>query len=104
MSSYSFKNVLTQSPEKVKVTILAVLGVVAGLRGWDPDLLETVGVGIAIERVLDLLYVAPVRRAGEVEARATAETEALKAIDLGKQLASAPRRPLQVGDAPPAHG
>jgi hypothetical protein len=82
---YRFRNVLLQSPEKVKVAVLAVLGVVAGLRGWDPDLLETVGVGIAIERLLDLFYVAPV-------ARANTEAETLKAIDLGQQLA---RRPLR---------
>lgn len=63
MSNYSLSNVLTQAPEKVKVTILAVLGVAFGLRGWEPSLLETTGVGIAIERVLDLFYVAPVRKA-----------------------------------------
>lgn len=96
---YSLRNVLTQSPEKVKVTVLAVLGVVAGLRGWDPDLLETVGVGIAIERLLDLFYVAPVRNAGAREVQVQHEGEVLKGIELGKQLASTPRRPLRAGDA-----
>lgn len=77
---YRLGNVLTQSPEKVKVTVLAVGGVfVALFTDADPTLLETVGVGIAVERLLDLFYVAP-------QAKVNAETEALKAIDLGKQL------------------
>lgn len=94
---YSLRNVLTQSPEKVKVTILAVLGVLAGLRGWDPDLLETVGVGIAIERILDLFYVAPVRTAQAATAEQAHQdektVEALNGIELGQQLARA--RPLR---------
>lgn len=101
MGNYSLKNVFTQSPEKVKVTILAVLGVAAGLRGWDPDLLETVGVGIAIERVLDLFYVAPVRT-GQAEVVAAAQAEektekALQGIELGKLVAR--QRPLRPVDA-----
>lgn len=79
MNYYNLKNVLTQSPEKLKLAILAVLGIAAGVRGWDPDLLETVGVGFAIERVLDLFYAAPVKDAAE-------ERKALEGIELGRQL------------------
>ena len=88
--AYSLANVLTASPEKVKVTILAVGGVACALAGLQPTLLETVGVGIAVERLLDLFYVAP-------QVAANRDDAALQAIDLGKQLA--PRRPLR---APPA--
>lgn len=90
---YSLKNIFTQSPEKVKTTLLAVVGVYLSLfTSLDPSLLETVGAGIAIERILDLFYVAPVRNA-------QIETEALKAIDLGRQIGSytvpQPERPLR---------
>lgn len=81
VAMYSLKNVLTQSPEKVKVTLMAVVGVVVALAtDLDPTLLETVGVGFAIERVLDLFYVAPVKRSND-------DAATLQAIDLGKQLA-----------------
>lgn len=77
---YSIRNVLTQSPDKVKNTILAVAGVgIALLTDADPSLLETVGAGIAIERVLDLLYAAPVKKAND-------EARTLEGIDLGRQL------------------
>jgi len=77
---YSLKNILTQSPEKVKVTILSVIGVVLALAtDIDPSLLETVGLGIAIERVLDLLYVAPIRNVQN-------ERIALQGIALGRQM------------------
>lgn len=96
LSAYSLSNVLTQSPEKVKLWLMSVLGIVAGVRGWDPSLLETVGVGFAIERTLDLLYVAPVRSAQALnvqQAHNDAKTEqALNGIELGKQLARV--RPL----------
>lgn len=87
---YSLKNALTQSPEKVKVTVLAVAGIVCGLLGLDASVLETVGAGIAIERVLDLFYVAPVRKSIN-------EAETLKAIDLGQQLRRS--RPLEAQHA-----
>lgn len=91
--SYKLRNVFTQSPEKVKVTLLSVLGVVAGIRGWDPTLLETVGVGIAIERTLDLFYVAPVRNAQMVHVQQANDAAAINGIALGKQLAQAPPAP-----------
>lgn len=94
VSAYSLSNVLTQSPEKVKLWLMSVLGVVAGVRGWDPSLLETVGVGFAIERTLDLIYVAPVRNAQAInvhQAHENAKTEqALNGIKLGQQLAAVP--------------
>lgn len=104
MSNYSLENVLTQSPEKVKITVLSVLGVIAGVRGWDPNLLETVGVGFAIERTLDLFYVAPVRNA-QIEAVAQAhqdekDTATLSGIALGQQIAAGPAPdPVPVPDA-----
>lgn len=76
---YDLKNVLNQSPEKVKVAVLAVGGVVCAMAGLDPSLIETVGVGIAVERVLDLLYVAPKQQANQ-------EEQFLKALDMGKRL------------------
>ena len=80
MSYYNLRNVLTQSPEKIKVTVLAVLGVVgAVIFNWEPDLLETVGVGIAVERLLDLFYVAPVQNADR-------EKRFLESVQLGKTL------------------
>lgn len=94
---YSFKQLAQQSPEKIKVTLLAVAGVAIALfTNADPTLLETVGAGIAIERLLDLFYVAPVNKAKEeavwqaVDELAT--TKALEGIELGKQLARV--RPL----------
>jgi hypothetical protein len=87
---YSLKNVLQQSPEKVKITLLAVLGVIGAAYGLEPTLFETLGVGIAIERVLDLFYVAPIRAAADQAAIDAAEQKlaetALKGIELGKQL------------------
>lgn len=105
VSAYALSNVLTQSPEKVKLWFMSVLGIVAGIRGWDPSLLETVGVGFALERTLDLLYVAPVRNAQAInvqQAHDDAKTEqALNGIELGRQLGRvrpiAPRPP----DPPP---
>jgi hypothetical protein len=94
VSAYSLSNVLTQSPEKVKLWLMSVLGIVAGVRGWDPSLLETVGVGFAIERTLDLIYVAPVRTAQAINVHQAHEaaktTEALNGIKLGQQLAAQP--------------
>lgn len=82
---YKISNALTQTPEKVKVTLLAVGGVICALAGLEPTLLETVGVGIAVERLLDLFYVAPTNRALQ-------EGRTLEAIDLGKQLQGARKR------------
>jgi hypothetical protein len=82
VSYYNLKNVLTQSPEKIKATILSLLGVlvIIGVFG-DPGGEVVAGVGIAIERFIDLFYVAPVKNAAD-------ETKTLQAIDLGKQIAS----------------
>lgn len=98
-SRYRFRAVLEQSPEKVKTAILSILGVTlgildaAGVWSMSPDLLETVGVGIALERLLDLFYVAPVNKAQDAVALQVLQEETLKAIDLGTQLR--PRRPIQ---------
>lgn len=82
-SRYNFRNVLTQSPDKIKNTILAVLGVlvVVGAFG-DPGGEVVAGVGIAIERALDLLYVAPVKNASETN-------QFLHTVELGKQVEQA---------------
>lgn len=61
--AYSLKNVMNQKPEMIKNTVTAVLVVVVYLLGKDPSLLEAAGVGFAIEKVLDLFYVEPIRQA-----------------------------------------
>lgn len=61
--AYSLKNAMNQKPEMIKNTITAVLVVAVYLLGKDPSLLEAAGVGFAIEKVLDLFYVAPIRQA-----------------------------------------
>jgi hypothetical protein len=103
MSSYSFRNILTQSPEKVKVTVLAVLGVGLSFAHIDPSLLETVGVGIAIERLLDLFYVAPIKNAQAAAVAASHEeektAEALNGIELGKKLAARPLKAHQLSES-----
>jgi hypothetical protein len=105
MTMYSLGNVFTQSPEKVKITALSVLGVIAGVRGWDPNLLEAVGVGIAIERTLDLFYVAPVRTAQIDAVIQTHQDEkdaaALSGIALGRQIAGAPPVDVAAAVIPP---
>lgn len=79
---YSFKNIFTKSPEEVKVAILAIIGVILALgTDVDPSLLETVGAGIALERFLNLVYVAPTQRAN-------VDTIAMQGVALGKQLAT----------------
>jgi hypothetical protein len=65
--AYSLKNALNQNPETLKNTALAVLGVGLAIRGWDPSLLETIGVGLALEKVLTVFYVAPIRQAQDEE-------------------------------------
>lgn len=90
---YNLKNVLTQSPDKIKTTVLAIIGVVLALAtNVEPTLLETVGAGIALERALDLFYVAPVKKAEE-ERQLVAVGEAIE--DAKKQ---APRRQLRIED------
>ncbi len=61
--AYSFKNVLNQRPEMIKNTVTAIIVVVLYALGKDPSLLEAAGVGFAIEKILSLLYVEPVRQA-----------------------------------------
>lgn len=77
---YSWKNIFTKSPEEVKVAALAIVGVVLALfTDVDPSLLETVGAGIALERFLNLVYVAPTQRHN-------VEAIALQGVELGKKL------------------
>jgi hypothetical protein len=86
---YSLKNVLTQSPDKVKSTVLAVLGVaviIATYRGYDIGGDVVAAIGIAIERVLDLFYVAPVKVAQEEVALSELHDHTLQAIELGQKL------------------
>lgn len=86
---YQLRAVLYQSPDKVKTAVMAVLGVgLALLTDVEPSLLETVGAGIALERLLDLFYAAPVKKAEETRTWKALEGESLKAIDLGLQLAA----------------
>lgn len=80
---YSFKNIFTKSPEEVKVAILAIIGVILALgTDVDPSLLETVGAGIALERFLNLVYVAPTQRAN-------VDTIAMQGVELGRALGPA---------------
>lgn len=93
---YSLGAVLTQTPEKVKQTVLSVAGagvIFATARGYTVDGAFVAAVGIAVERLLDLFYVAPVRNA-------QTEITTLKGIELGKTLGPdvAPVAPV----APPA--
>lgn len=92
---YNLKAALNQSPEALKNTIIAVVGVAAAARGWDPDLFETLGVGLALEKVLTVFYVAPIR-----EAQAT--THALTAFENVRLAAE--QRPLRArrSDSPEA--
>ncbi len=85
---YNFRNVFTQSPEKIKNTSLSILAVlvIVGVFG-DPDGSVVAGVGIAIERFLDLLYVAPVKNASD-------ERKTLEAIDFGKQISTPNGNPV----------
>lgn len=96
-SAYALRNVLVQAPEKVKQTVLAVLGcgvIYATARGYTVDGAFVAAFGIAVERVLDLFYVAPVRTAQAAAAAEAHEQDkadvALKGIELGKQLAAQP--------------
>ncbi len=61
--AYSLKNVMDRKPEMIKNTVTAVIVVFMYVLGKDPSLLETAGVGFAIEKVLDLFYVEPTRSA-----------------------------------------
>lgn len=63
---YSLKVLLTQSPEKIKNWLLTVGGVgviVATARGYVVDGAFVAAVGLAIERTLDMFYVAPINAA-----------------------------------------
>lgn len=61
--AYSLKNVMNQKPEMIKNAVTAVLVVIVFLLGRNPSLIEAAGVGLAIEKLLDLLYVEPIRQA-----------------------------------------
>lgn len=87
MSHYNWRAILTQSPETLKIAVLAVAGVIAASLGADPTLFETLGFGLAIERVLHLFYTAPVQKRNE-------EAKVLEGIDLGRKLEQ-PVRPLR---------
>lgn len=87
--AYSLKNVMNQKPEMIKNTITAVLVVVVYVLGNDPSLLEAAGVGFAIEKVLDLFYVEPIRQAEN-------EKQALVAFEQVRlETAEAIHRPLR---------
>lgn len=87
--AYSLKNVMNQKPEMIKNTITAVLVVVVFVVGNDPSLLEAAGVGFAIEKVLDLFYVEPIRQAEN-------EKQALVAFEKVRlETAEAIHRPLR---------
>lgn len=92
---YSFRQVLQQSPEKIKVVVLAVGGAICAAKGLQPDLWETLGVGLAVERTLDLFYVAPIKQA-------QAEAHALTAFENVRLKASRPLRPPQNDGEPKA--
>lgn len=79
--AYSMKALLAQSPEKIKNWFLAVgaAGVIVfAARGYTITGEMVAAVGLAVERTLDLLYVAPVRQA-QSEAAALVAFEAVKA-------------------------
>lgn len=76
--AYSLKNVMNQKPEMIKNTVTAVLVVVVYLLGKDPSLLEAAGVGFAIEKVLDLFYVEPIRTKQALIAFEKVRLEAVK--------------------------
>lgn len=89
---YSLKNVLTQSPEKVKSTFLSLgaVGVlIATARGFVVDGAFVASAGIGLERLLDLFYVAPTRT-----------NQTLQAIDLGRQLGPQDQPPVPTGLTP----
>lgn len=61
--AYSLKNAMNQKPEMIKNTVTAVLVVIVYFLGKDPSLLEAAGVGFAVEKVLDMFYVEPIKQA-----------------------------------------
>lgn len=83
---YSIGNALTQAPDKMKNTVLAVLGALVVIGVIEASGEEVAAVGIAVERVLDLLYAAPLKKKNE-------EAHTLRAIDFGKQIAVAEAHP-----------
>lgn len=88
---YSLRNLLAQSPEKVKNWFLRVsaAGVIyATAKGYAVDGAFVAAVGIALESTLDLLYVAPVRQA-------QAEAAALVAFENVKVKAESPTTVVQ---------
>lgn len=87
--AYSMKALLAQSPEKIKNWFLAVgaAGVIVfAARGYTITGEMVAAVGLAVERTLDLLYVAPVRQA-------QSEAAALVAFEAVKARASDPTKP-----------
>lgn len=78
---YDLHTILTRSPESIKDAIATVAAVVLHFLGASPTLLETAGVWIAFEKVLNLVYVKPV-----------AEANALRAFEAVKRPLKAPSR------------
>lgn len=83
---YSFRQVLQNSPEKIKVVVLSVGAVICAAMGLEPNLWETLGIGLAVERLLDLFWVAPINQAKN-------EAHALTAFENVRLKAARPLRP-----------
>lgn len=97
-TGYALKNVLSQAPEKVKSSVLAIGGaivIIFGVAGYSVSGEIVAAGGVIVERLLDLFYVAPIKKGAENQALQDLNDHTLGAIDLGKQLART--RPL-VGD------
>lgn len=56
---YDPRQILKQTPENVKWLFMSALGLFGAWRGWAPDLIDTLGVGLFVERLLQALYVNP---------------------------------------------
>lgn len=83
-SDYNWRNVLVSSPEDIKWTVLAGLTLAGAIAGLSPDLWETLGMGVFIERLLNLFYVKPVRKA-------LSEADQIRGIALGQAIAKPAR-------------
>lgn len=100
---YSMKALLAQSPEKIKNWVLAVgaAGVIVfAARGYTITGEMVAAVGLAVERTLDLLYVAPVRQA-QSEAAALVAFENVKTKAMEVPPPPVPVAPIR---APPGPG